>query len=114
MDADIATQVAELEAARATNAEKVKRVSELPIAPFSMLPDRIDAVLEFLIPTTIDGEPNPERLAFEKRWELAVGKFLDTVIEKGEAQATRQKLLVAQARPPADLARPPLVIPGQP
>lgn len=113
-DPEIARQVEELENARTNNAEKIERISQLPVAPFSMLPDRIDSILEFLCPTTIDGQPNPERLAFEKRWEMACGKFLDAVIEKGEETANRQKLLVAQARPPAGMGRPPLVIPGQP
>jgi hypothetical protein len=103
----------ELDAARKVNEAKVERVHQLPVASFSLLPDRIDAVLEFLIPTEIDGELNPDRLAFELRWETAVGKFLDAVIAKGEEHEARSKLVVAQAVPPSNAGRPPLHIPGQ-
>jgi hypothetical protein len=107
-------KLAELEKARKVNEEKVERIGQLPIKPFSLLPDRIDAVLEFLVPTEVDGEPNPVRVAFELRWETAVGKFLDAAIAAGEEQVTRQRLLVAQAVPPKDMVPPALVIPGQP
>lgn len=113
MNPELAKAVADLKAHREVNTEKVKRVGQLPVAPISLLPDRIDAILEFLVPTEIGGEPNPDRVAFEKRWETAVGKYLDAVIEKGEEHEARSKLVVAQAVPPADAGRPALHIPGR-
>jgi hypothetical protein len=105
---------AELTELREDNGERVKTINNLPVAPFSMTPQRMEAIIEFLMPMEIDGELNEERLDFEIRWENACSKFLDEVIEGARQHMARSKLAVASVVPPGDMTGPPqrIVLPG--